>query len=95
MTDSSPIVRRHRGAITITAAALASLWLAPVAMPRLLHAQERGIVASAEARAAAGVHTRVLVVGAHPDDEDTQLIAWLARGHRAETAYLSLTRGDG
>ncbi|HEY5088092.1 MAG TPA: PIG-L family deacetylase [Gemmatimonadaceae bacterium] len=64
-------------------------------MPRLLNAQERGIVASAEAKAAAGVHTRVLVIGAHPDDEDTQLIAWLARGHRAETAYLSLSRGDG
>ncbi|MDQ6736803.1 MAG: PIG-L family deacetylase, partial [Gemmatimonadota bacterium] len=38
---------------------------------------------------------RVLVIGAHPDDEDTQLIAWLARGHRADAAYLSLTRGDG
>ncbi|MEO8193612.1 MAG: PIG-L family deacetylase [Gemmatimonadales bacterium] len=38
---------------------------------------------------------RVLVIGAHPDDEDTQLIAWLQRGGRAETAYLSLTRGDG
>jgi len=64
-------------------------------MPRFLNAQERGIVASAEAKAASGVHTRVLVIGAHPDDEDTQLISWLARGHRAETAYLSLTRGDG
>ena len=64
-------------------------------MPRFLNAQERGIVALAEAKAAAGVHTRVLVIGAHPDDEDTQLIAWLARGHRADTAYLSLTRGDG
>lgn len=64
-------------------------------MPRFLDAQERGIVASAEAKAAAGVHTRVLVIGAHPDDEDTQLITWLARGHRAKTAYLSLTRGDG
>lgn len=69
--------------------------LGVVAMPRLLKAQERGIVAIAEAKAAAGVHDRVLVIGAHPDDEDTQLIAWLARGHRAETAYLSLTRGDG
>ena len=66
-----------------------------VSMPCFLNAQERGIVASVEAKAAAGVHTRVLVIGAHPDDEDTQLIAWLARGHRAETAYLSLTRGDG
>ncbi|MDQ2889992.1 MAG: PIG-L family deacetylase [Gemmatimonadota bacterium] len=64
-------------------------------LPYSVNAQERGIVAIAEARAAAGVHVRVLVIGAHPDDEDTQLIAWLARGHRAETAYLSLTRGDG
>ena len=42
-----------------------------------------------------GVNTRVLVIGAHPDDEDTQLITWLARGRNVETAYLSLTRGDG
>jgi LmbE family N-acetylglucosaminyl deacetylase len=40
-------------------------------------------------------HMRVLVIGAHPDDEDSQLIAWLQRGGHAETAYLSLTRGDG
>src|SRR5688572_19110103 len=38
---------------------------------------------------------RVLWVAAHPDDEDTNLIAWLARGRNVETAYLSLTRGDG
>lgn len=38
---------------------------------------------------------RVLVIGAHPDDEDNQIITWLQRGNRAETAYLSLTRGDG
>ncbi len=42
-----------------------------------------------------GVNTRVLLVGAHPDDEDTNLIAWLSRGRHVETAYLSLTRGDG
>ena len=38
---------------------------------------------------------RVLVIAAHPDDEDTQLVTWLARGRHVETAYLSLTRGDG
>lgn len=38
---------------------------------------------------------RVLWVAAHPDDEDTNLIVWLARGRNVETAYLSLTRGDG
>ncbi len=42
-----------------------------------------------------GTVGRVLMIGAHPDDEDTQLIAWLARGRHVETAYLSLTRGDG
>lgn len=37
----------------------------------------------------------VLYVAAHPDDENTQLIAYLARGRHYRTAYLSLTRGDG
>jgi LmbE family N-acetylglucosaminyl deacetylase len=37
----------------------------------------------------------VLFVAAHPDDENTQLITYLARGKRYRTAYLSLTRGDG
>jgi LmbE family N-acetylglucosaminyl deacetylase len=41
------------------------------------------------------VNTRVLMIGAHPDDEDTYLIAWLSRGRHVNTAYLSLTRGDG
>jgi LmbE family N-acetylglucosaminyl deacetylase len=41
------------------------------------------------------VNTRVLIIGAHPDDEDTQVITWLSRGRHVETAYLSLTRGDG
>src|SRR5688572_9123737 len=36
-----------------------------------------------------------LMIGAHPDDEDTALLAYLARGESARTAYLSLTRGDG
>src|ERR1700758_4427416 len=38
---------------------------------------------------------RVLYVAAHPDDENTQLITYLARGRGYRTAYLSLTRGDG
>ena len=38
---------------------------------------------------------RVLWIAAHPDDEDTQMITWLSRGGRAETAYLALNRGDG
>ena len=37
----------------------------------------------------------VLYVAAHPDDENTQLVAYLARGRAYRTAYLSVTRGDG
>ena len=37
----------------------------------------------------------VLYVAAHPDDENTQLITYLARGRGYRTAYLSITRGDG
>jgi LmbE family N-acetylglucosaminyl deacetylase len=36
-----------------------------------------------------------LYVGAHPDDENTALLAWLANGRKVEAAYLSMTRGDG
>ena len=38
---------------------------------------------------------RVLMVAAHPDDEDTNTITTLARGMGARTAYLALTRGEG
>ncbi len=37
----------------------------------------------------------VLYVAAHPDDENTKLIAWLSNGAKVRTGYLSLTRGDG
>jgi len=37
----------------------------------------------------------VLYIAAHPDDENTELIAYFARGRNYRTAYLSLTRGDG
>ncbi len=37
----------------------------------------------------------VLYIAAHPDDENTQLITYLARGRGYRTAYLSITRGDG
>jgi LmbE family N-acetylglucosaminyl deacetylase len=37
----------------------------------------------------------VLYIAAHPDDENTRLIAYMANHLKAETGYLSLTRGDG
>ncbi|MGE5568814.1 MAG: PIG-L family deacetylase [Rhodospirillales bacterium] len=37
----------------------------------------------------------VLMIGAHPDDEHTATLAYLARGRGIRAAYLSLTRGEG
>jgi len=38
---------------------------------------------------------RLLVIGAHPDDEDTALLAEMDRRRGVRAAYLSLTRGEG
>ena len=56
---------------------------------------DRGAAALGSTLAGIGTTGRVLTVAAHPDDEDTPVIAWLAKGRHVETAYLSLTRGDG
>jgi LmbE family N-acetylglucosaminyl deacetylase len=37
----------------------------------------------------------VLYVAAHPDDENTRLLAFFANGALLRTGYLSITRGDG
>lgn len=37
----------------------------------------------------------VLYLAAHPDDENTAVIAYLANERKVRTGYLSLTRGDG
>ncbi|MGH9628961.1 MAG: PIG-L family deacetylase, partial [Bryobacteraceae bacterium] len=37
----------------------------------------------------------VLMIAAHPDDENTELLAYFARGRNLRTGYLSLTRGEG
>lgn len=37
----------------------------------------------------------VLYIAAHPDDENTRLLGWLANERKFRTGYLSLTRGDG
>src|SRR5689334_11743499 len=78
---------------SISRSIVAALVLASGA--RVARAQERGAAALGDVVAGLGTTARVLVIGAHPDDEDTNLITWLTRGAHVETAYLSLTRGDG
>lgn len=42
-----------------------------------------------------GVNASVLYIAAHPDDENTRLLAYLAGERKYRTGYLSITRGDG
>jgi LmbE family N-acetylglucosaminyl deacetylase len=54
-----------------------------------------GVAALAGMLEQLGANKRVLMIGAHPDDEDTQLLVLLSRGLGAQAAYLSLSRGEG
>jgi LmbE family N-acetylglucosaminyl deacetylase len=53
------------------------------------------VIALGEAIRRLGTIASVMHTGAHPDDEDSGLLAYFARGKQARTAYLALTRGDG
>src|SRR5687768_2710151 len=67
-------------------------------IPSSARAQRPALLDAAETQAALrtlSVAGSVLYVGAHPHDENTALLAYLARGRGVRTAYLSLTRGDG
>ena len=67
-----------------------SLWLRfPAA------AQIRGAPELAQALARLPVTGSLLHTGAHPDDEHSSMLAYLARGRHVRAAYLSATRGEG
>jgi LmbE family N-acetylglucosaminyl deacetylase len=96
-------VRRRQG--HLAAALLAALCLSAAPTPGVRDAAAAGyalapptaggLEAVDRALARLGTHRRLLVVGAHPDDEDTEILAYVARGLGGEAAYLSLTRGEG
>ncbi len=82
-----------RSAVAAHLAALV-IFVAPV-QAQLGPPSTGGAVAAEHARRMLGHNKRVLAIGAHPDDEDTDLITLLVRGEGAVTAYLSLNRGEG
>jgi LmbE family N-acetylglucosaminyl deacetylase len=57
--------------------------------------EDRGAMGLVQALNRLDVIASVLHTGAHPDDENSALLAWLSRGQGVRTAYLSATRGDG
>src|SRR5215467_1060025 len=73
-----------RNRIVLFLVLVAALSIAPQAgVPQDQGAKRLDIVAS------------VLHTGAHPDDENSALLASLSRGQGVRTAYLSATRGEG
>jgi LmbE family N-acetylglucosaminyl deacetylase len=96
-------VRRRPGALAAALLAALCLSAAPVRAARepasagyaLTPPAAGGLEAVDRALSRLGTHRRLLVVGAHPDDEDTEILAYVARGLGGEAAYLSLTRGEG
>src|SRR5262245_6011071 len=85
------MARRRAGPLTVLAAVLLLTSAAPARRAQAPPTRSRLEQALRAFRALGSV----LYVAAHPDDENTQLITYLARGRGYRTAYLSLTRGDG
>lgn len=54
-----------------------------------------GLPETIEAIERARVTTRILFITAHPDDESSSVLTYLARGLHADVALLTLTRGEG
>jgi LmbE family N-acetylglucosaminyl deacetylase len=75
-----------------------ALMLGALAAPGRADPRPPEIMNAAEIRLALeklGMVGTALYVGAHPDDENTAMLAWLSKGRKVRTIYLSLTRGDG
>src|SRR5215831_421079 len=69
--------------------------LSKPAIPSVEIAEARGAMGLSQALKRLDVVGSVLHTGAHPDDENSALLAWLGRGEGVRTAYLSATRGEG
>ncbi|HYN23097.1 MAG TPA: PIG-L family deacetylase [Thermoanaerobaculia bacterium] len=71
-------------------------WPQTISVPSALEPPSTGGIAAVDrALARLSTHKRLLVIAAHPDDEDTSLLTLVARGMGGEAAYLSLSRGEG
>src|SRR5580698_1917459 len=77
--------------VVVAIASIAAATLLVKAQSRPGFALAEGVEAINQARVA----TRILYITAHPDDEDSGLLAYLARGVNSDVALLTITRGQG
>ena len=91
--------RRYRKRCWSAAAAFAILAVAGTAhsadAPPLLPPEQMNASEIQLALQKLNVLGRVLYIAAHPDDENTNLMAFWSNGSLYDAAYLSVTRGDG
>jgi LmbE family N-acetylglucosaminyl deacetylase len=97
MSSHRPPLGSGRVMLHVLSTAVLFLLLAPAVRPA---AQVRAIPAMGTAGILHQIlklrtTASVLLVGAHPDDEDSLFISRVARGDHARVGYLSLTRGEG
>ncbi|MGD0901670.1 MAG: PIG-L family deacetylase [Terracidiphilus sp.] len=78
-----------------TAAELAAVPLPEPSDVALPIAEDRGQAALEQSLKRLGTTASVLMIVAHPDDEDGALLAYLSRGLGARCTLLTLTRGEG
>jgi LmbE family N-acetylglucosaminyl deacetylase len=81
--------------LNIAALLALTLFAAPAVTAQLAPPSTGGVVALDYLLQGLSEYRRALVIGAHPDDEDTSLLALLARDYGAKAAYLALSRGEG
>jgi LmbE family N-acetylglucosaminyl deacetylase len=80
---------------TRSATILALLLCLFLATPAWAQAPFSGTPAIEQSLEKLNVLGSVLMIAAHPDDENTAILAYYARGRHMRTGYLSLTRGEG
>ncbi len=88
-------MRRNLALFTLALLASAAALAAEPATSPLAPAATGGVAALDRALARLATHRRLLVIAAHPDDEDTALLTLVSRGMGGEAAYLALSRGEG
>ena len=95
--ESRVMLRNISGAaLAVLVAVVCSAWRPALPVPSVLEPASTGGVETVDrALAKLSTHRRVLVVGAHPDDEDTTVLSLVSRAMGGEAAYLSLSRGEG
>ena len=87
--------RRPSRCTMILAAGAASLFAATPVTPAAAEVAPADAAQLAHALDRLATTGRVLYVAAHPDDENTRLLTYLANVRHATVAYLSMTRGGG